>query len=70
MKERANKDSATKRVNDLMKSLYSLEYMASHSLTGQASGSTMSARDAMDQDVVEEIIRKYLRRLSYNIIVN
>ena len=35
--------------------------MASHSLTGQASGSGMSARDAMDQDVVEEIITDVLK---------
>ena len=41
--------------------------MASHSLTGQASAPRKPAREAMDQDVLQEIISKYSRLLSYKI---
>ena len=56
---RASRQSASKRVNDLLAGTYSPEYMASHCLTGQASDAGKQARDAMDPEAVQEIISKY-----------
>ena len=53
---RASRQSAAKRVNDLLGGLYDLAYLASHSLTGLPGRPGQESRPALDVDIVNAIV--------------
>ena len=55
-KKTSSRATAAQRVNDLMSASFNIEYMATHSLTGQLQGP--GAKPAMDWEVMSEIISK------------
>lgn len=64
----------SKRANDLLGGLFSIEYLAGHSLTGTTSGSG-TAKPALDQEVVHAIIGKsflltHCLNVSFSILIN